>query len=352
MTTLLLLVALALPGDIPQAPAPPQAPDYGPRIEAIEARLTRLEDPDACHCNITGICKCDPEHCTCPGCPKHKSSKAATADKPSMDDILSLYADHIDEINAIWRSLPEQCTLKDAVEEWQKRKENGGKTEKAFSAHKALIFSALGWCAPCRTADKFRREAGLVEGVDYEYIDYDTDKAAVAKYHITQIPALILLDGDTVKEHYVGADWQVKKIKAWMREGVGYHGEKTPSPAKSESRSAAPAVSLDLPDGFGGNATDAEIREHLVNAHGYSAASCAGQSRENLVRMHGAGHGSNYAELHVSRRSSTQSWPQPRAVVTWPQNYNQNYFPNNFSSNGTWQMQCGPNGCQRVWVSR
>ena len=68
---------------------------------------------------------------------------------------------------------------------------------------KLLKFSAT-WCGPCQELKKRLKDFTACEVIDYD-VDDDCNDELVAKYKVTNIPVLVLLDdNENVIEKWVG----------------------------------------------------------------------------------------------------------------------------------------------------
>jgi hypothetical protein len=86
--------------------------EHAKQLQEHENRLRALERPDMCKCALTGECTCPANDCDCEWCIQHLTAEKA----------VGIYVANEKEISEIWQSLPEECTMKDAVQEWLKRK--------------------------------------------------------------------------------------------------------------------------------------------------------------------------------------------------------------------------------------
>lgn len=224
-------------------PASVHAADY--------ADVSRL----SCRCWDGSPCLCGPE-CDCPNCPVHGFHPAkAAAEKQEI---------------------------------------------KTIPGHRALVFTAS-WCGPCKPAKTAREKAGLKEGVDYDLIDIDKDPDVMRKYSVTQIPYLVLLDGEKVHLRLLGVNGQADEIKGWMRQ--------TEKPKQAV--------------------------HHVHGGHTHRCDFCGHLwSHENFNYGNPAAHGCpNCGRITMGNR--TEGWTAPVIHV----------------QRGYWVRQCGAGGCRNVWVS-
>lgn len=83
-----------------------------------------------------------------------------------------------------------------------------------------LIFFHASWCGPCKVYD---REIIIpledMIGADcIERIDAWKEPYRAEKYHVKRLPAIVLLDGDTICMNRTGAI-DIKKVAEWLKGG-------------------------------------------------------------------------------------------------------------------------------------
>lgn len=111
---------------------------------------------EVCPCPTGGKCICPADDCDCPNCPEHRNPKATAGN---------------------------------------------GRT--------ALGFGAT-WCPPCVGV---KRDS---EGLAIRWYDVDRDKDMAERYHVTNLPELILIEDGRVVENHTGVFGFLSKAERWL----------------------------------------------------------------------------------------------------------------------------------------
>jgi thiol-disulfide isomerase/thioredoxin len=201
---------------------PPSAPPIDERLTGIESRVTGHDTQIAdlkkqiealqlaikCPCGRGGKCICPPGACLCPNCPEH-GKKATAESEPRV---------------------------------------------------RLLHWSAT-WCGPCKVIEPELMATGLWNRLEHYDWDSSKDRQTASKAGVTAIPALVLeIDGKIVDRH-IGSVGFLDKAKAWASVDPDTYSK----PIK-DSRVETQKRIVYHDDG---DASDDQIRQHLVDAHGY-----------------------------------------------------------------------------------
>lgn len=131
-----------------------------------------------------------------------------------------------------------------------------------------LGFSAS-WCVHCPGAKADS------EGLPIRWLDLDSPEAR--KYHVSEVPAVVRIVNGQKEGHFVGRTGLANRVRTWVA-GAGV-----------EMRNRGPVPAARSYDD--GDASDEQIRQHLVDAHGYSWGQVNGMSRSQLKAAHDNAHG-------------------------------------------------------------
>lgn len=77
---------------------------------------------------------------------------------------------------------------------------------------KAIKFGAP-WCGPCKVQDKILDEL-ISEGYDIEKINIDDKEELALKYDVMSVPTIIIFDGETEVERFIGLTQKNKLVEA------------------------------------------------------------------------------------------------------------------------------------------
>lgn len=80
------------------------------------------------------------------------------------------------------------------------------------------MFFHASWCPPCRFYEKqFIAPLEKLAGVKHiERVDAWRDQRVVDKYHVERLPAVVLLDGETIYMNRTGAI-DINKVAKWLK---------------------------------------------------------------------------------------------------------------------------------------
>lgn len=153
--------------------------------------------------------------------------------------------------------------------------------KKTGNGRRNLVFGAT-WCGPCKVGEANCDKAGLVEGVDYTYHDFDQEKELAAKYNVKQIPCLVKLNADgTVGGVHIGPTFLASEIKNWLS------GKPLPAGAGVSlgAKPSAPAATCRSVTRYGGTTWTwpGNLRSHLESEHGIDTS---GLSDSELRTVH------------------------------------------------------------------
>lgn len=60
------------------------------------------------------------------------------------------------------------------------------------------------WCVPCKRMKPIAKAVAQKQGVEYEYIDIDSDPEIAQKHSVLSLPTFLLFDGDKVVNNATG----------------------------------------------------------------------------------------------------------------------------------------------------
>lgn len=63
---------------------------------------------------------------------------------------------------------------------------------------KILYFTAT-WCGPCKTFKPIVQQAMVETGANVQFIDVDQNKEAIAKYLITSVPTILVVNDNDIE---------------------------------------------------------------------------------------------------------------------------------------------------------
>jgi hypothetical protein len=260
---------------------PPQAPPIDERLTGVESRVSTLEarvdlverdvekltgkevaNPgnDKCPCGPDcnckgGNCDCDPGKCKCPNCPER-------------------------------------------IE--------GNETAR-------VLFFTADWCTHCGPAKD--RLGDLMDQI--EIVDC-TDGNPHPEYNVTAYPTCLLLDDNgKVKTRCEGEHIGKLIVGGWLGKSSAEKPAKLHSNQKpvQDSRIETNSRTVHHDDG---DASDDQIRQHLVDAHGYSWSQVSGMSRSQLKAAHDQSHG---GPAVVAKNYPVRRYSQPTIRYTQPAQY-------------------------------
>ena len=68
---------------------------------------------------------------------------------------------------------------------------------------KLLLFTA-DWCQPCQAMKPIIKEVAGECGIDYEFLNVETEDPRVRKYLVMSTPTIVVEDGGMMKARFVG----------------------------------------------------------------------------------------------------------------------------------------------------
>jgi len=68
---------------------------------------------------------------------------------------------------------------------------------------KLLLFTA-DWCQPCQAMKPVIKEVAGECGIDYEFVDVETEDPRMKKYMVMSTPTIVVEDGGLMKTRFVG----------------------------------------------------------------------------------------------------------------------------------------------------
>lgn len=157
--------------------------------------------------------------------------------------------------------------------EWNCQCPNCPKHKKTKEGRVRLLHWSASWCVPCKVVEPEIKSAGLWDKIEHYDWDSTKDRCTATLAGVDKIPALVLeIDGKVVDRH-IGSDGLVAKAKEWLKS----------DPDKK------PVQRISSHDD--GDGTDDQIRQHLVDSHGYAWSQVSGMNRSELKAAHDRGHG-------------------------------------------------------------
>lgn len=175
---------------------------------------------------------------------------------------------------------------------------------KADPRVQVLSWSAS-WCGPCKVGETAATKAGLYDKLVHYDWDCETDRKTADLAGVDKIPALVLVIDDKVVDRHFGSEGYVETIREWLKVDPDSYAKK---PVKESRVSTAD-------DGDG---SDDQIRQHLVDAHGYAWSEVSGMNRSQLKAAHDRGHG---GPAVVAKNYPVRRYSQPTVRYTQPIRY-------------------------------